>query len=298
MPPGHRFKVKVFEAIHTQLIKSGLLATSQVRTPPTLPISLVEAVHCPDYIRSFVNGTLSPALVRRMGLPWSSLLVERTLSEVAGTLLTAELALEHGIACSTAGGTHHAHFAAPSGFCVLNDLAITTASLLSRGLVSRVLVCDLDVHQGDGTAALLANEPRAFTFSVQCEGNGFPIRTFSSSRDVELPPGVGDDEYLAMLSSTLPSIMDSFQPDIVLYDAGVDVHASDALGKMSLSDDGIRRRDLCVISTCVAAGVPVACVVGGGYDADVGALAARHCLVHAAAATVWQDAGLGRRGVL
>lgn len=278
----------VFGRIHQRLLLTGVVDAQQVRSPQLAERTVLERVHCPDYVRAFCSGTLLPAALRRMGLPWSEALVERTLAEVGGTLLTAELALQHGLACNTAGGTHHAHRDAGSGFCILNDLAVTALSLLDRGLCQRVLIVDLDVHQGDGTATLLAGEPRAFTLSLHCEDN-FPARKATSSLDVPLPAGTDDDAYLAVLSQVLPTVLSSHAPDLVLYDAGVDVHGGDTLGRLALTDQGLWRREMCVLSSCLALGVPVAGLVGGGYHPDLDVLAARHCVLHRAAAQAWRD---------
>lgn len=303
----------VFRAIYERLLRTGVIAASQVRVPESIVSrDTLALVHCPAYVDAFVAGQLPPDAMRRIGFPWSPQLVERTLAEarrpgsfacqqhalmtprtrqVSGTLLTAELALSHGLACNTAGGTHHAHRDAGSGFCILNDLAVTAASLLERGLAARVLVLDLDVHQGDGSATMLANEPRAFTLSLHCAAN-FPARKAASSRDVALPPGAGDEEFLDALAGVLPDTLASFKPSIVLYDAGVDPHASDGLGRLAMSDAGLWRREMMVLHTCLAAGVPVAGYVGGGYDADLEVLAARHCILHKAAAQAWVEHGL------
>jgi acetoin utilization deacetylase AcuC-like enzyme len=270
-------------------LRLGIVHESQVRTPPdSVDRSALELVHCPSYVAELLSGSLSAAKLRRIGLPWSNVLLQRTLAEVSGTLMTAELALKHGIACNTAGGTHHAGYDAGTGYCIVNDLAVTARSLLERKLASRVLICDLDVHYGDGTAALLTKEPRAFTLDVHCADN-FPFVHGLASRDVPLAAGTDDDSYLRALSIALPEALDAFRPDIVLFDAGVDVHASDGLGKLALSDQGLLRRELCVLSSCLSRGVPVAGYVGGGYSRDLEALAARHCILHEAAALSWTD---------
>jgi len=293
LPAGHRFPMPVFAAIHQRLLRTGVVQPEQVVKPPDrVDRETLELVHCPAYVNDVLSGTLAPLALRRMGLPWSESLRERTLAEVAGTLATAELALKHGLACNTAGGTHHAARAHGSGYCLLNDLAIAAASLLSRGLLSRVMVVDCDVHQGDGTASMLADEPRAFTLSVHCADN-FPATKQRSSLDVSLPAGTGDDAYLEALAGSLPAALQAFRPQLVLYDAGVDVHASDGLGRLELSDEGLLRRERYVLATCLAAGAAVAGVVGGGYDRDLEALAARHCFLHRAAQEAWTSFRLG-----
>jgi acetoin utilization deacetylase AcuC-like enzyme len=221
-------------------------------------------------------------------LPWSPELADRTRIAVGGTLLTARLALAHGLACNTAGGTHHAFPSYGSGFCIFNDLAIASRVLLKEGLVKKILIVDLDVHQGDGTALIFQNEPNVFTFSMHCQIN-FPSIKQISDRDVPLREGMEDDEYLRTLAAYLPDLLTEFQPDLVLYDAGVDPHIGDRLGKLALTDAGIFRRDMQVLSTCAAQGFPVGCVIGGGYCEDMRSLVYRHSLLHRAASEVYRQ---------
>lgn len=213
-----------------------------------------------------------------MGLPWSEGLLARTLISPNGTLLAASLALNNGVACHLAGGTHHAHRDFASGFCILNDLAIASLTLLHLGRVQRVLIFDCDVHQGDGTASILENEPCIFTCSIHCEKN-FPVRKAKSDLDIGLKPGLKDDEYLAVVDSTFQRLLSDVEPDLVIYDAGVDIYSEDPLGLLSISELGIRERDRLVLTKCKEKGVPVVTVIGGGYDDDRQALAKRHAIV-------------------
>ncbi|BDA50809.1 Acetoin utilization protein AcuC [Coccomyxa sp. Obi] len=299
LPAGHRFPMGVFRRIYETLLADGLITQEQVHVPSELPCKdTLQLVHTAEYVDSFTGGLLDEARMKRIGfgeVSRSPVLIERTLSEVAGTLLTARLALEHGLACNTAGGTHHAFPSAGSGFCILNDLAITAAVLLREAAVERVLILDLDVHQGDGTALIFEGEPRVFTMSMHGEGN-FPARKQRSDLDVPLPDGTADDEYLRVLGEMLPPVLSCFQPDIVLYDAGVDTQKDDSLGKLALTDDGLLRRELQVLDTCLAAGIPVAGYVGGGYSPDLDVLARRHTLLHKAAAEMWELYELGSKG--
>jgi acetoin utilization deacetylase AcuC-like enzyme len=212
------------------------------------------------------------------------------------SLLTARLAIDPAnttrLACNTAGGTHHAHRDFGSGFCIFNDLAVTAAVLLQEGAVDQVLILDLDVHQGDGTARIFADEGRVFTCSLHCPSN-FPARKAQSDLDVDVPEGVGDDAYLRLLNDGngrdfhgIDWLLEQTEPDLVLYDAGVDPHGDDRLGKLALTDDGLFERDSTVLRTCRAHGVPAACVIGGGYDRDHTALAKRHATLHRAAAAL------------
>ena len=242
-----------------------------------------------------MDGTLGEQAERRIGFGAEMRtdgLKLRTRLECSGTVLTTELALKNGLAANLAGGTHHAHAGFGSGFTILNDLAVATAWARTHTPVERVLIVDLDVHQGDGTAAIFADEPDVFTFSMHCGAN-FPFRKTASDLDVDVERGTGDSAYLALLADALPRLLEEHRPQLVLYDAGVDVFERDQLGYLEVTHAGIWRRDSYVIDTCVAAGVPIACVIGGGYDRDARALARRHGLVHRAAARVWKERGLG-----
>ncbi|MEW5314063.1 MAG: hypothetical protein WDW38_005587 [Sanguina aurantia] len=298
LPPGHRFPMQIFRTIYDQLLRDKVCCHRQgagPHPPPHLPTDeQLLMVHTPEYLSAFSSGTLETSLVRRIGfgaVVSSPDLIERTKAEVAGTLLTARLALKYGLACNVAGGTHHAFADCGSGYCILNDLAVTTEVLLQEGAVQRVLILDLDVHQGDGTASIFSGRGDVFTLSVHA-ANNFPSRKQLSTLDVPLPDGTDDARYMAMLASVLPDVLSSFKPQLVLYDAGVDVHESDALGKLALTDEGLLRREMMVLDTCLAAGIPVAGNVGGGYDADLEILARRHTALHRAASVMWDDHNL------
>ena len=286
LPQGHRFPMVKFQKLYELLLKDGILTPENLYQPEIPDQSLLELVHTPDYIENYCQGTLDAKAQRRIGLPWSSELVRRTCTAVGGTILTAKLALEYGIACNTAGGTHHAFPDFGSGFCIFNDLAIAARVLQKWGLVKQVLIVDLDVHQGDGTAFIFQNDPQVFTFSMHCEIN-FPSRKQTSDLDVPLPEGLDNDGYLQILANYLPDLLSQVKPDLVLYDAGVDTHVGDRLGKLALTDEGIYRRERQVLSTCRAGGYPVACVIGGGYSEDMEGLVYRHSLLHRAARDVY-----------
>ena len=277
-PAKHRFAMDKFGLLADYLRAQGILQAGNVYRPGVCKSEWLSAVHCPDYIERFRTGQLSRVEERRLNLPWSEGLAKRTFISPAGTVLAAQLALHTGIACHLAGGTHHAHYDYASGFCVFNDLAITANVLLERSGLDRVLIFDCDVHQGDGTALLLANEPRAFTCSIHC-GKNFPFTKQLSDLDVELDDGLGDADYLDVVTETLHRVLDQFQPQLVLYDAGVDVYKHDPLGRLNVSLDGIRERDTRVISELLKRNIPVATVIGGGYDDDRAALARRHAIV-------------------
>ena len=287
LPPHHRFPMAKFEMLYQMLIADGVADKSQFHAPELPPQEWIELVHDRHYVQAYCNGTLDAKAIRRIGLPWSLALANRTRIAVAGTILTAKLALEYGLACNTAGGTHHAFPGFGSGFCIFNDLAIASRVLQKLGLVRQVLIIDLDVHQGDGTAVIFQNDSSVFTFSMHCEVN-FPGTKQQSDLDVHLSEGIEDDEYLQTLAKYLPDLLSDVKPDLVLYDAGVDPHQADKLGKLALTDTGLFRREMQVLSTCCSAGYPVACVIGGGYSDDMNGLVYRHSLLHRAASQTYR----------
>jgi acetoin utilization deacetylase AcuC-like enzyme len=285
LPEGHRFPMPKFKLLHDLLLRDRVIQERQVYQPGAPPREWLELVHEADYVRAYCEGTLDDKAQRRIGLPWSSGLVKRTCTAVGGTILTAKLALQEGLACNTAGGTHHAFPGYGSGFCIFNDMAVALRVLQSQGLIRTALIVDLDVHQGDGTAFIFREDPSVFTFSMHC-GVNFPGRKQQSDLDVSLAENTGDEEYLATLRSHLLPLLTRVNPDLVIYDAGVDVHQQDRLGKLALSDAGVFERDRTVLQACKAAGYPVACVIGGGYSEDMAALIYRHSLLHRAAKAV------------
>ncbi|BAU12942.1 histone deacetylase/AcuC/AphA family protein [Leptolyngbya sp. NIES-3755] len=287
MPPDHRFPMEKFKKLYELLLNDRIADLSHFHIPDRPPQDWVELVHTSDYVNAYCSGKLDPKAQRRIGLPWSPELVNRTCTAVGGTILTAQLALKSGLACNTAGGTHHAFPSYGSGFCIFNDLAIASRVLQKLGLVKKILIVDLDVHQGDGTALIFQSDPSVFTFSMHCEIN-FPGTKQESDLDVPLHEGMEDDEYLQTLAQYLPDLLTEVKPDLVLYDAGVDPHLGDRLGKLALTDSGLYRREMQVLTTCVSQGYPVACVIGGGYAEDMKALVYRHSIVHRAATEVFQ----------
>lgn len=289
--PDHRFPMEKFRLLHDHLIDSGLTSDAQLFRPEVCPDDILALAHDPAYIRRYMQGELSREDQRRLGLPWSEDLARRTVRAVGGSLLTAEKALRHGLACHLAGGTHHAHYDYPAGFCIFNDLAIISHYLLQSGRVDRVLIFDCDVHQGDGTARILEHTEDAITVSLHCEKN-FPARKAQSDWDIPLPMGMGDDDYLKVVDDTLNYLLPLYRPDLVLYDAGVDVHKDDALGYLQLTDAGVARRDEAVMRHCLGRDIPVMGVIGGGYSKDRHALVRRHGILHHSAQRVWISEGL------
>ncbi|NEQ45203.1 MAG: histone deacetylase [Leptolyngbya sp. SIOISBB] len=277
-----------FGLLRDLLVNDGVVTVDQVYQPGAPPQAWIQQVHTVEYAQAYITGTLDAKAQRRIGLPWSPNLVTRTCTAVGGTILTAKLALSHGIACNTAGGTHHAFPEYGSGFCIFNDLAIAARLLLNQNHAQRILIFDLDVHQGDGTAWIFRDEPRVFTFSMHCDVN-FPRQKQSSDLDVPLAEGMSDEDYLSKVQAYLPTLLSQVKPDLVLYDAGADVHECDRLGKLALTNTGLYERDRFVLDTCVAAGYPIACVIGGGYDKQMTNLVYRHSLLHRAAAEVYRQ---------
>jgi acetoin utilization deacetylase AcuC-like enzyme len=281
LPAAHRFPMPKFARLLACLRETGLLLPRQEFVPEPAPRAWLELAHAGAYVSGVLEQRLEPDAQRRLGLPLSPALALRSRCAVAGTILAARLALEHGVACNTAGGSHHAFAGFGAGFCVFNDVAVAASLLLAEGLIGRALVVDLDVHQGDGTAAILARDTRVFTFSVHCRAN-FPARKQQSDLDLALDAGVGDADYLAAVDGLLPALLDRIRPDLVFYNAGVDPHFDDRLGRLALSDQGLAERERMVLAACRARGLPVACVVGGGYADDLDLLARRHALLHQA----------------
>ncbi|XP_034556505.1 uncharacterized protein SYNPCC7002_A1628 [Notolabrus celidotus] len=292
LPPNHRFPMGKFPRVLQCLLKDQVIKETQVWVPEMASKDLLSCVHTEEYLNNFINGKTNEQEQKRTGFPWSEGIVRRCRYETGGTVLAAEVALQRGLACSTAGGTHHAFPSFGSGFCLINDLAVAAQHLMGNSLPKRkVLIVDLDVHQGDGTAFIFKEEPSVFTFSVHC-GKNFPLRKQQSDLDVHLEDGLEDNDYLSTVEAHLPRLLEIFRPDLVLYDAGVDPHHEDELGRLRLTDQGLYQRDLYVLKTVVSRGVPVATVIGGGYSRDIDKLAARHSIVHRAATQVWRECGM------
>ena len=286
-PATHSFPMEKFAHLQEILRTDGTLSIGQLHQPQRIDSELLHLVHTPAWTAAVRDGTWDRQAARRVGLPWSPELAKRTFLAVGGTWLTVQLAVEDGLAGHFAGGTHHAFADFGAGYCLFNDLAVAAKAYLARYPNRQVAIIDCDVHQGDGTAQLLEDEPRAYTCSLHC-GKNFPLRKQQSDLDIDLAKGTGDDEYLSILANTLRTVLDEAQPDLIIYDAGVDVHVDDRLGHLSLSDQGMRERDDLVISWAQRFGIPLAAVIGGGYDKDQRKLAARHAIVHHALASAAQ----------
>jgi acetoin utilization deacetylase AcuC-like enzyme len=260
LPPGHRFPMRKY-----RLLRERLAATDRFDFAPAPGVdpTVVAAVHDPAYVEAFLTGSLSPAAIRRIGFPWSEGLVRRTMGSVGGTLAAARRAMDHGWSGGLAGGTHHAFPAEGSGFCIFNDIYVAIQTLRREGRIQRALVVDLDVHQGDGTALMAAGDPDTYTFSAHGAGN-FPFRKQVSKLDLEFADGTGDGEYLDRVGAALEEVF-RFGPDMVFYQAGVDPLASDTLGRLSLTHEGLMERDRLVFGHCRRRGLPFVVTLGGGY---------------------------------
>ncbi|GLQ31716.1 histone deacetylase family protein [Litoribrevibacter albus] len=276
-PENHRFVMSKFVRLHKVVEQKGYI-TNNLFQPDVASLDDLGRAHCLEYLNKLCGNQVDHKEWRRIGLPWSQGLVDRTLTAPNGTLETARLALKYGMASHLAGGTHHAHYDFGSGFCILNDLAYAAKTLVHQGEVEKVLIFDLDVHQGDGTASILEDEPRVFTCSIHCEKN-FPFRKTQSDLDIGLDVGLSDQEYLDVVEQTLQKLLSEHTPDLVLYDAGVDVWEYDELGRLNISWAGIQQRDELVLKECLLRHIPVATVIGGGYDKDHQRLAERHSLI-------------------
>jgi acetoin utilization deacetylase AcuC-like enzyme len=256
--------------------------------PEAMPREWLEAAHDPAYVAAVMAAAVSPEIERRIGFAVTAAVTRRAVLSPGGTWLAAKLALEHGYAANAAGGSHHALPDSGAGFCVFNDLAVAALRLLGEGDAQRILIVDLDVHQGDGTAVILVGREDVATLSIHAEKN-FPVRKARSTLDVGLADGTGDDEYLAVLTPALDGLINRFRPDLILYQAGVDVHKDDKLGRLALTDAGIKARDAYVAGRARYLGIPLASAMGGGYGDDVHAVAARHAATMRTLAAAYFD---------
>ncbi|MFZ9394447.1 MAG: histone deacetylase [Erythrobacter sp.] len=272
-PEGSSFRFDKYYLVMEALRESGAEITEHA--PDPMPREWLEAVHCPSYVDEVLRAEVPRDKERRIGFPVTPQIAARVRHTNGGTWLAARLALRHGYAANSAAGSHHALHDTGAGYCVFNDLAVAANRLIAEGDARRVLIVDLDVHQGDGTASLTAGREDIFTLSLHAEKN-FPARKARSSLDIALPDGLNDDGYMASLKQHLPQVMAQFGPDLVLYQAGVDPHADDRLGRLALTDAGLEARDRFVIRLVRQHGVPVASALGGGYSDDPREVAYRH----------------------
>lgn len=284
LPTKHRFPIEKYQGIRDRLAALQV-PDSNFFEPSAVTENQLCQVFNPLYVKHLISGELEAKAMRRIGFPWSEQLIQRALTAVGGTLLTAKLALEHGKALNLTGGYHHAFANYGSGFCLFNDLYLAALSMLQTKGIDKVLIFDCDVHQGDGTAKLASNNPLVYTVSIHGEKN-FPTRKQISDLDFSLAKGTQDAEYLATVDQALSLALNSFGPDAVIYDAGVDVHVDDDLGHLNISTQGVYQRDKLVFDLCGQKGLPIAAVIGGGYQRNINALVDVHLQLYRAAGIV------------
>ncbi len=282
IPADHRFPMGKYRRLAERLSTDGL-APSGFVTPEPARADQLALAHDAAYVDAVLSFSLPKAIEREIGLPMNETVVRRAAAATGGTIAAARLALEHGLACNTAGGSHHARGEQGAGFCTFNDVAVAIRVLLAEKRIATALVVDCDVHQGDGTAAIFADDANVTTLSLHGERN-YPVRKRASTIDIGLGDATGDQDYLGALAGILPGLVERLAPDIVFYNAGVDPHRDDKLGRLALSDAGLFARDQFVIGEVRRRGVPLAAVIGGGYGADIDAIAGRHALLFKAAA--------------
>jgi acetoin utilization deacetylase AcuC-like enzyme len=273
--PGHIFPIRKFELVRDQLLAEGTLDPSELVEPAPAALDDVLLVHTSDYVSRLCDGKLTPKEIRRLGLPWSESLVQRSFYAVGGTLAATRASLAEGYSSNLAGGTHHSFSDRGEGFCVLNDVAIAIRAMRARKLIQRAAIVDCDVHQGNGTATIFAGDNDTFTFSIH-GANNYPLFKAQSTVDVELPDGTSDTEYLEALACHLPAVFAS-DPDIVFYLAGADPYKGDKLGRLALSIDGLRERDAYVLRDCYDREIPVVTVMSGGYGKEINDTIEIHC---------------------
>jgi len=276
LPAGHRFPMGKYELIPAQLLHEGLITPENLFEPEMLEEEVILWTHAAGYWESLKELSLTPPEARRVGLPLSARLVERSRRIAQGTITACKYAFKYGIAFNAAGGTHHAGTNWGEGFCLLNDQAIAANYLLNNKLAASVLIIDLDVHQGNGTAQIFENQPRVFTFSIH-GANNFPYRKEKSDLDIPLPDGITGEKYLSILKEILPRLIAQQKPDFIFYLSGVDVLATDKLGKLALSIDECKQRDRIVLHLCKQNKIPVQVSMGGGYSPNIKDIVEAHC---------------------
>ncbi|QMU30486.1 histone deacetylase family protein [Adhaeribacter radiodurans] len=275
LPPGHRFPMLKYDLLPDQLLHEGTIESANLFRPEPLPDSIILTTHDPVYWQRLRDLQLTPSEIRKTGFPLSQELVNREVVIMNGTVQAALFALQYGIAMNVAGGTHHAFTNRGEGFCLLNDMAIAANYLLQHHLAKQILIVDLDVHQGNGTAQIFQTEPQVFTFSMHGSHN-YPLQKEKSDLDVPLPDGIEDDAYLQQLFDHLPRLIDQVKPDFIFYQAGVDILATDKLGRLKVSMEGCKRRDRYVLETCKQNHIPVAVSMGGGYSERIATIVEAH----------------------
>ena len=275
LPKGHRFPMEKYELLPQQLLHEGTCNSSNFFEPEKPNDKYILAVHEPEYYYDLVNMTLDRRAARKLGFPLSEVLVEREVIIADGTIKASEFALKYGIAMNIAGGTHHAYTNRGEAFCLLNDQAIGARYLQNNDLAQKILIVDLDVHQGNGTADIFQNDHSVFTFSMHGKSN-YPFKKELSDLDIALENDTDDATYLSLLYDILPKLIEQQKPDFIYYLSGVDVIASDKLGKLGMTIEGCKERDRFVLQTCKNHNIPVMCSMGGGYSPDIKTIVDAH----------------------
>ncbi|WP_396187832.1 histone deacetylase [Flavobacterium sp.] len=268
LPEGHRFPMIKYELLPQQLLYEGTVVNSQFFTPELPNLDDIIAVHNKEYVQQLLDLTLDPRAVRKIGFPLSSELIEREFRLAQGTIEGAKNAFKDKIAFNIAGGTHHAYSNRGEAFCLLNDQAIAAQYLLDTKLAKQILIIDLDVHQGNGTAEIFQNDPRVFTFSVHGKSN-YPFKKEHSDLDIALPDNTSDEDYLELISKEIPKLINQVCPDFIFYLSGVDILATDKLGKLSCTINGCKERDTLVFENCAHYQIPLQVSMGGGYSPEI-----------------------------
>lgn len=286
LPEGHRFPMEKYELLPEQLLYEGTVQKEHFFEPRMLTEQEILLTHTEEYYRKLQNNALSHKEERRIGFPVTPKLVERGHVISGGTLECAHFSLQYGIALNVAGGTHHAYPDRGEGFCVFNDFAIASNILLHQDRVDQILIVDLDVHQGNGNAFIFRDKKRVFTFSMHGARN-YPLKKEISNLDIPLPDGITDEPYLKILKETLPLLMDEVEPDLIFFQAGVDILETDRLGRLKISKSGILRRDQFVMQSCKNNGIPLVVSMGGGYPHKLNDLIDAHANTYRAAVQVY-----------
>lgn len=286
LPEGHKFPMLKYELIRDQLLYEGTASSNHFFCPEMCPEEIITLTHASSYLHKLRAHELSEMEIRKIGFPFSDILVNRCLTSTQGTITCALKALEYGISLNTAGGTHHAFSNRAEGFCIFNDIAVAANYLLSQHLCKKILVIDLDVHQGNGTAHIFNGSDAVFTFSMHGKDN-YPLKKEVSDLDIELRNFMTDNEYLALVNYHVPHLLNTVKPDIVFYQAGVDILNTDKLGKLSVTKQGCKQRDEIVIENCKKLEIPLVVTMGGGYSEQIKDTVDAHCNTFRTAFEIW-----------
>jgi acetoin utilization deacetylase AcuC-like enzyme len=275
LPEGHRFPAKKYSLLRQLVEESGLIPAENLHIPESAKDEDLLRVHTPEYLDRVKEGLLTEKEIRRIGLPWSQELIQRTYRSVGATIATCRAALDEGIAVSLSGGTHHAHSDKGGGYCIFNDVAVAARAMQVEGLVERVVILDCDVHQGDGTASIFGQDPTVFTFSIHGDRN-YPFHKPASDLDIALPDGTGDEAYCSALRDGVEHSLESTNADLAIYLAGADPYEDDQFGRLALTKEGLLERDRIVMKASRGRGIPIAVVMSGGYARKIEDVAEIH----------------------